>query len=261
MTTEGLPAVIARLVAELPSTLVDAVLAQLERLEVPIRNGDLVGLTVVPHSRRLLADLEGQLVTNPLFDGQLVAVAIRSCALAAANALRRNSLEIAWTGPGTSLVPVRRVDQVMYEMVADSQRSVLLVSYVAYGADRLIMELSRASSRGVEVSLVLERAEDTNGRLEFDGLKSIQARLSGVAIYHWPRERRQLSRQGKSGLLHAKCLVCDDRRLLVSSANLTDYALELNMELGLLITGDDAPARIAGHFRQLILQGDLQLVD
>ncbi len=40
--------------------------------------------------------------------------------------------------------------------------------------------------------------------------------------------------------------------MLVSSANLTEYALSLNMELILLIRGGDLPARVAGHLRRLI---------
>ncbi len=52
--------------------------------------------------------------------------------------------------------------------------------------------------------------------------------------------------------MHAKCAVADVSALLVSSANLTQYALNLNMELGLLVRGGDLPGRVVGHLRQLI---------
>ena len=51
--------------------------------------------------------------------------------------------------------------------------------------------------------------------------------------------------------------MADRRALLVSSANLTAYALTLNMELGLLVRGGDLPGRVAGHFDRLIEAGVL----
>ncbi|MNC98119.1 hypothetical protein D3C83_159870 [compost metagenome] len=58
--------------------------------------------------------------------------------------------------------------------------------------------------------------------------------------------------------MHAKCLVADRGRAMVSSANLTDYALEANMELGLLVE-EAIGARLAEHFDQLIVRGELIL--
>jgi hypothetical protein len=45
---------------------------------------------------------------------------------------------------------------------------------------------------------------------------------------------------------------------MISSANLTAYGLDANMELGLIVRGDPIPQRIAGHFRQLIRDGTLE---
>ena len=44
---------------------------------------------------------------------------------------------------------------------------------------------------------------------------------------------------------------------LISSANLTEYALNLNMELGLLVRGGDLPGRVVGHLRRLMREGVL----
>ena len=40
--------------------------------------------------------------------------------------------------------------------------------------------------------------------------------------------------------------------MLVSSANLTEFALNMNMELGLLVRGEDLPDRVVEHLNQLI---------
>jgi cardiolipin synthase len=46
--------------------------------------------------------------------------------------------------------------------------------------------------------------------------------------------------------------VVDEVSVLISSANLTEYALNLNMELGLLVRGGDLPGRLFGHLRRLM---------
>ena len=79
-------------------------------------------------------------------------------------------------------------------------------------------------------------------------------------VYVWPQEMRPTDEAGHHGSLHAKCAVADDEYLFVSSANLTGYALTLNMELGLLVRGGPAPRTITAHFARLIGHGVLQPV-
>jgi phosphatidylserine/phosphatidylglycerophosphate/cardiolipin synthase-like enzyme len=59
--------------------------------------------------------------------------------------------------------------------------------------------------------------------------------------------------------MHVKALIADRKTALVSSANLTDLALVTNMELGLVVTGP-VPARLADHFDQLLVRGELEVV-
>ena len=99
---------------------------------------------------------------------------------------------------------------------------------------------------------------------------SSKARTNTTQSGRWARKLRpaRLSITGQrssgpgipaasSGILHVKCVVADGRWLFLSSANLTDYAFTINMELGLLITGGDLPNRIERHFDRLIDLGTL----
>ena len=43
--------------------------------------------------------------------------------------------------------------------------------------------------------------------------------------------------------MHAKAAIADKRAALATSANLTGHALDLNMELGLIVRGGPVPAR------------------
>jgi cardiolipin synthase len=72
--------------------------------------------------------------------------------------------------------------------------------------------------------------------------------------------RRKQADEGRVGILHVECAVADGRVIFLSSANLTEYAFTLNMELGLLVTGGQLPGQVEAHFDHLIGTGVLVLV-
>ncbi|MDQ3862958.1 MAG: phospholipase D-like domain-containing protein, partial [Actinomycetota bacterium] len=76
-----------------------------------------------------------------------------------------------------------------------------------------------------------------------------QGALGGVRS---AARRRPKDGAGRYGSLHAKFAVADETTLLVLSANLTEYALNLNMELELLVRDGDLPARAVSHLRRLM---------
>ena len=191
-------------------------------------------------------------------DNQAIALAIRAVGFAVSRLNFDNRVEIAWTGRATDVVPLRRVDQVMYEILESATTELLMVTYAAYRAERALHALQAATTRGVSVTIVLELAEKDGGTLPFDGVESIRERVPQANIYYWPRERRPQNSARSHGKMHVKCLVADRRVAFVSSANLTDNALDLNMELGLLAYGE-VPRQLSEHFEQLIIRGELSL--
>ena len=60
---------------------------------------------------------------------------------------------------------------------------------------------------------------------------------------------------GPAGVLHAKAVVADDEAVFVTSANLTEAALDRNIEVGLLVRDRALAASVSSHFRGLIDQG------
>ena len=61
-----------------------------------------------------------------------------------------------------------------------------------------------------------------------------------------------LSETNKPGILHVKCAVADGEWLFLSSANLTQQAFTINMELGMLVRGGTMPRRVEKQFERLI---------
>jgi len=111
--------------------------------------------------------------------------------------------------------------------------------------------LHQAIERGVRLRIVLETKEE-GGKVSFDQAQTIQELLPGAQLFTWPLKNRHKDSDGHHGSIHAKCAVADREVALVSSANLTGFALELNMELGLHIKGGTVASSITEHFDELI---------
>jgi phosphatidylserine/phosphatidylglycerophosphate/cardiolipin synthase-like enzyme len=245
--------ILVELARELPPGTLNALISESQRVG---GSGNLSRFAATQGTRERLRRLEELSGQCPEIDAQVMAFALRVAGEAAAAVAAEHHAEIAWTGPATEAVPLRRVDQVIYDMVETAQQEVLLVTYAAYKAERALEVLRDATDRRVRVKLVIELAKQSGRKITFDGLQAFRTAVPKVEIYYWPLERRQRSASGSYGAMHAKCLVADRRRAIVSSANLTDYALEVNMELGLLV-GQVVAARLAEHFDHLIVRREL----
>jgi phosphatidylserine/phosphatidylglycerophosphate/cardiolipin synthase-like enzyme len=68
-------------------------------------------------------------------------------------------------------------------------------------------------------------------------------------VYYDPRA---LEQDSPGGVLHAKGVVTDDEVVFVTSANLTEAALDRNIEVGLLVRDRALAASVSSHFRGLI---------
>jgi phosphatidylserine/phosphatidylglycerophosphate/cardiolipin synthase-like enzyme len=66
---------------------------------------------------------------------------------------------------------------------------------------------------------------------------------------------RSLELDGPGGVLHAKAVVADEETVFVTSANLTEAALDRNIEVGFLVRDPGLAGSVAAHFRGLIDRG------
>jgi phosphatidylserine/phosphatidylglycerophosphate/cardiolipin synthase-like enzyme len=133
-----------------------------------------------------------------------------------------------------------------------------MVSYAVYNIPSICEALVRAACRGAAITLVVETPDRLEGQNTYDTLRALGPSVAArSSVYLWPLEKRQKDTNGNCGILHVKCAVADGRWLFLSSANLTEYAFTLNMELGLLITGGNLPAKVEYHFDHIIQTGVL----
>ena len=167
-----------------------------------------------------------------------------------------------WSGPPPpGHLPARRIDQALYDLIANAKQEILLVTFAAVKVERLASALIKAAERDVKIRLVLEFAEASEGQLSFDALKAFPAALVDASeVYFWPVEKRGRNEAGKPGKLHAKLAVIDSV-VLMSSANLTDDAFARNLELGVRLTDPDIAQWAKDHFDGLISRSTLRRIN
>lgn len=190
-----------------------------------------------------------------------VALAMLTSAHAAHHYRYAQQLEIVWTGPDSQIIPLRRNDQALLQLIRSAQETLHIVSFAVYKADNIHQAIIDAANRGVAISIYVETPDESDGKMSFDTVKALgEEVVKRVKLYVWPREKRPLAENGKTGSLHAKVALADGRLLLISSANLTGYAMTLNMEMGVMIRGGDAPTQVERHLLRLVEQGDFERI-
>ena len=179
-------------------------------------------------------------------------------ALRAANATEefhrlRQSIELVWSGPLSGSSAFRRTDQALLELIQSARSRIMVVTFAAYKVPAIAAALVDAAKRGVKISLILESNEESEGAVTFNAVAAMGAELASAStVYAWPKEKREMDGKGGRGALHVKCAVADDDAVMISSANLTDHAMNLNMELGLMVRGGPIPKSLGDHLRSLI---------
>lgn len=162
-------------------------------------------------------------------------------------AMSRQSTELVWTGPMTPIVSARRTEQALLQVINAAKHTLFITSFVAYDVSTIVRALNAAADRGVTVSMLLELAQEHGGSLDFDVIGKMRTLVSGAQLYAWRDKTAPFS----EGRVHAKVAVSDGKMCFITSANLTGYAMDRNMEAGVLIAGGHIPTLLDDHLRAL----------
>ena len=233
-----------KLVEELPGSLVESLIAQL-------RGGAAPAMPSPGYQGRVDEFLRSHSGTRVELAPML------EVALAAKRS--RQTAELVWTGPSTPVVPVRRTEQVLCDLIRCAERRLTMTSFGIFQVPRLVEDLERSMERGVALRIVLgDREAHSDQEIDRQRQQLGRAVATGASLLQWPAERRPRDEQGHAGLMHVKAAVADSKVAFLTSANLTEAALERNMELGVLIRGGGLPAAIDRLIDTLVESGELQ---
>jgi len=177
---------------------------------------------------------------------------LASMLLAASHAFERVSkeqaIELVWTGPTTPFVSARRTEQALLQVIGAAKQALFVTSFVAYDVSTIVKALNDASTRGVNISMLLESSQDHGGSITFDVIGKMRTLVPSAKLYAW-RERAAPFADGR---VHAKVAVADGTVCFITSANLTGHAMDRNMEAGVLLTGGQIPKLLHEHLQALV---------
>jgi phosphatidylserine/phosphatidylglycerophosphate/cardiolipin synthase-like enzyme len=265
MINEKLLARINSVVRELPPSLLDSVIGCLSiganrNCDQEIK-AQLISRVLVPKFRQLLLEL----IDTWCKDAPQVACSSVGAMLATAKYCERvrrsTSAELVWTGPDTSGGGLRRTGQALLQLINDTKRELIIVSFAVYRIPEIVAALDEAVTRGVGLRIIAE-TPSTDRESSIFSLEDNLGRtiMEKAKVFVWPEEKRPTNAKGKRGILHVKCAVADRLALFISSANLTANALRINMEMGILLHHPALADQLTRHVDALISEGTFELV-
>jgi phosphatidylserine/phosphatidylglycerophosphate/cardiolipin synthase-like enzyme len=250
------------LAARLPSEVLETVARAIEEPPsacVPTARTRISQDIPHPYYRNIANDFLDRLRGfAPDLPSSQAAMVLRVAGMAEQVHRKKQAVELVWTGPVAGAGPFRRTEQAILQVLDSAQKRITLVSYAVYKIPQIGQALVNAARRGVQIKVVVETPNRIEGQGEYDTLQALGDGVgTTAAVYYWPEEKRAVAEGGKVGILHVKCAVADGRWLFMSSANLTDHAFNINMELGMLVTGGPLPVQVEAQFDALIGNGVL----
>lgn len=236
--------IIAEMAFELPPDRLNFIATQAEKMNDSINIVKLKkawGVNTDSH----LFNLFFTQIKHTHISGLGLSTAIRSAITTSSYSEQKSQIELLWTGPETSVVPLRHTEQALCELINAAQRKLFIVSFVAYKAELIINALNAAMLRNVEINFLLEKSKNSGGSIEIDSIQNLKNQLPGAKFYTWHSNDTSAS-------VHAKCAIADDKFALITSANLTGKAMSDNMELGVMLRKGNLPKLLKKHFEALI---------
>ena len=173
---------------------------------------------------------------------------------------RSPSPDLVWSGPEVPGLHARDTRRVYEELLGSAKRSVWASTYVFFDGPRAFAALAERMDAipELQVTLLLNIQRKRGNTTARDQL--VRRFADRFWTTDWPGEARprvyydprSLELDGPTGVLHAKAVVADGEAVFTTSANLTDAALDRNIELGILIRDRALAASVTGHFQGLI---------
>ena len=175
--------------------------------------------------------------------------------------LARRTIELVWTGPEDSIAFSRDTAVVVSELLRGAKRSVLVSGFALYQGREVLRDLAANldANPALDVRMFLNVGRTGND------MRTDQALLGAFAhrfcTQEWPGERLPVVYYDPRALelapsdravLHAKCVIVDDARAFVTSANLTEAAQQRNIEAGVLIQDQGFALQLRHQFDALV---------
>lgn len=160
------------------------------------------------------------------------------------SAKKTERADLVLTAPDSFRVKALRTMETLQNLIEGTEKSLTITGYSIsdYFADMLDV-IIRKSQQGVYVRLYVNDMEKQKSAL--DRLMAYKSRFLQVYEYHKQED-------DKMAALHAKLLVSDAKKSLVSSANLSYHGMQGNVEMGFLIESPEKAKQIEEVMKEMV---------
>ena len=178
---------------------------------------------------------------------------------------KRNDIDLVWTGEEVLGTESRDTRVVVKELFGSANKSVLISSYAldtGHKAKALFQPLAHRMNDKPDLQVRLfvniNRPYGKNSQSDAALLREFSETFRrsiwlGSRMPEVFYDPRSLSKEkAPRACLHAKCVVIDDERLLVTSANFTEAAHQRNIEAGVLLWDTAAAKAMRSQFEMLV---------
>ena len=181
-----------------------------------------------------------------------------------------NQLELVWSGPDSGVGSVMRDQSILIKQLVESAKDRLLLTTYTFYKGQFIEDLfSQIREKMIKNPKLIVRfvcninrpkgsnilPEELHHKFKRETWPKLWSQLPYPELYFDPRSIKINS----SSVCHVKAVV-SDRKLLVTSANLTDSAQLKNFELGVKIDSKFSADSTWDHFDKLIKKGMLKKI-
>lgn len=150
--------------------------------------------------------------------------------------------ELAITAPISFKLKARKINEVITNMIQDSQKSITLTGYSVsdYFSEMIDLIISK-SQQGIYVRLYLNDYEKHKTNLK----RLMDLRTKHLRVFDYQKQDDEMA------ALHAKTIVVDEKELLVSSANLSYHGMQGNVEMGIRLVSEDKAKQVESLLKEM----------
>ena len=151
--------------------------------------------------------------------------------------------ELAITAPISFKLKARKINEVITNMIQDSQKSITLTGYSVsdYFSEMIDLIISK-SQQGIYVRLYLNDYEKHKTNLK----RLMDLRTKHLRVFDYQKQDDEMA------ALHAKTIVVDEKELLVSSANLSYHGMKGNVEMGIRLVSEDKAKQVESLLKEMV---------
>lgn len=157
---------------------------------------------------------------------------------------RKEKIELITTAPPSFLLKTKRINNAVNEIVENAKKSLLITGYsISEFVEDIIDTIIEKSQRGLFVKVFIN---DLSKQKSIDKLLRYQGKF--LQLYNYANN------DDKMAALHAKIILADGERAIISSANLSYHGMSGNIEMGTLISSVKLGKQIEEFFKSLVFQ-------